>query len=141
MTHAKSSTKTLTPILSGKPVRPELVSDLMLDPENPRLRLPQNPSEKTILLQLYEEHRLEELMASFVANSYFDEEPLVVVPSPKKPGKFIVVEGNRRLAALKLLTDPVAAAEIRVRDLPPMTTAQIERLRRVPVKEYEHRED
>lgn len=126
--------------LSGKPVRPELVSDLLLDPENPRLRLPQNASQRTILLQLYEEHRLDELMASFVANGYFDEEPLVVVPSAKA-GKFTVVEGNRRLAALKLLTDPVAAAEIRVRDLPPMTEGEIERLRRVPVKEYARRED
>ncbi len=141
MAASKSSTIALAPVLSGKPVRPELVSDLLLDPENPRLRLPQNPSQKTILLQLYEEHRLEELMASFVTNGYFDEEPLVVVPSPTKSGKFVVVEGNRRLAALKLLTDPVAAAEIRVRDLPPATEAQIERLRQVPVKEYARRED
>ena len=129
------------PKIEGKPVRTVLVTDLLLDPQNPRLRLPQNPSQKTVLLQLYEEHRLEELMASFVQNSFFDEEPLVVVPATNKPGKFVVVEGNRRLAALKLLTDPTIAAEIRFRDPPPASEEQLERLREVPVKEYERREE
>lgn len=139
MAATKPSSKMRESPVEGKPVRFESVVNLLLDPENPRLRLPQNASPRTILLQLYEEHRLEELMASFIANGYFDEEPLVVVPAPNKPGKLIVVEGNRRLAALKLLTDPVSAAEIRVRDLPPMTEKQISRLREVPVKEYNER--
>jgi hypothetical protein len=39
---------------------------------------------------------------SIVENGYFAEEPLVVFP---KPPDFVVVEGNRRLVALKFLLD------------------------------------
>jgi len=41
---------------------------------------------------------------SLVDNGYFTEEPLVVIPKPSTD-KFIVVEGNRRVAALKFLLD------------------------------------
>jgi hypothetical protein len=125
---------------TGLPVESILIEHLLLDPENPRLNLPPNPSQNKILLQLYEEHRLEELMQSLVSNGYFDEEPLVAVPSTHK-GKYIVVEGNRRLAALKLLTDETLAAKLRVRGVPEATQAQISRILAVPVKVYSKRED
>lgn len=124
----------------GQPVCEIPVEHLRLDPENPRLRLPPQASQDKILLQLYEEHRLEELMSSLIANGYFDEEPLVAVPGRSK-GTWIIVEGNRRLAALKLLTDDKLAARLRVRGIPDAQPSQIDRLREVPVKVYAQRAD
>jgi hypothetical protein len=123
----------------GEDVRTIDVEKLILDPENPRLRLPANPTQETIARQLWEEHRLEELMASLLANGYFDEEPLVATPHSRS-GYFVVVEGNRRLAALKILTDPTLAAALRIRDLPPSSGSQLSQLRQVPVKVYQKRE-
>ena len=124
---------------TGGPVRKLPVAKLLLDPENPRLQLPPKPTQEKILRQLYEEHRLEELVNSFLANGYFDEEPLVAVPG-SRTGTYIVVEGNRRLAALKLITDDALVAKLRVRGLPDGTPAQVDRLLEVPVKVYEERD-
>lgn len=126
--------------VTGHPVQMLAVEKLMLDPENPRLSLSAKSTQRKILLQLYEEHRLEELMHSFVSNGFFDEEPLVAVPG-KKSGTYIVVEGNRRLAALKLLTDDQLAANLRVYGIPDATPQEINRLREVPVKVYDSRSE
>ncbi|WP_409047522.1 ParB N-terminal domain-containing protein [Microbacterium sp. HA-8] len=76
------------------------VDELTLDTRNPRLVTAAAPSQKSLLRQLYEQESLDELAQSFVDNGYFAEEPLVVV---KENGEWVVVEGNRRLATLKLL--------------------------------------
>jgi hypothetical protein len=47
---------------------------------------------------------IEELMEAIAENDFFPGEPLIVTGDGQ--GKFIVVEGNRRLTALKLLQDP-----------------------------------
>lgn len=49
---------------------------------------------------------IEELMEAIGENGFFPGEPLIVVPHATKKGHFIVVEGNRRLTAVKLLSDP-----------------------------------
>ena len=43
---------------------------------------------------------------------------MVVIPAQNKEGHFIVVEGNRRLGALKLLTDPLLRNRIGADDFP-----------------------
>ncbi len=50
-----------------------------------------------------------ELMCSIAELGYTDAEPLLVVEDKKEKGKYIVVEGNRRLAAIKLLNKPELA--------------------------------
>jgi hypothetical protein len=83
---------------------------LLLDPENPRL--PEEvigKSQSTILHYLYENAVLDELATSYVNNGFFEHEPLMVAPDD---GRYVVLEGNRRLAALKVLLqdeDAVAA--------------------------------
>lgn len=73
--------------------------DLEFDPENPRFAGEvKGRSQEEIQQYLFREpHRASELVDSFVQNGFIDYEPLVV---KRKDRKFVVVEGNRRLAAI-----------------------------------------
>src|SRR5687767_4092251 len=115
-----------------------LVDKLRLDPLNPRLALDNAPDEAALLAKLYEDESLDELVPSFLANGYFEEEPLVVVPEGEG---FVVVEGNRRLATLKLLLYPKLRRPARVAGWPELTDAQTKALRRVPCVIYRRRDD
>jgi ParB-like chromosome segregation protein Spo0J len=85
------------------------IDRLDLDPLNPRLPDGMEHSKQPQLLEtLAKEYDLTELGQSISDNGYFSEEPLVSVPGRSK-GRWTVVEGNRRLAALKLLANPDAA--------------------------------
>lgn len=87
------------------------VSKLLLDNKNPRLPDEASDFDQTQLLDLLErDFDLLPIGQSLADNGYFVEEPLIVVPKEDEEDRFIVVEGNRRLAALKLLTDPVLRA-------------------------------
>lgn len=86
---------------------------LHLDPDNPRL--PEDvkgASEPRILRYFRENGELNELARSMADNGYFVQEPILVVP--RDAGGYKVVEGNRRLATLKLLLDGDADAFIEV---------------------------
>lgn len=80
------------------------LSDLLLDPKNPRLGLRSAEDElpQADLLNMMQGHSLEELAQSFLENGFWVQEALLCVESTE-PGKLVVVEGNRRLAALMLL--------------------------------------
>src|SRR6266851_6194341 len=80
------------------------IDQLELDPQNPRLPSGSiSPSQDELIAVLAKDYSLGELARSFLDNGYFQEEPLVVVPHGSL---FRVVEGNRRLATLKILSDP-----------------------------------
>lgn len=91
------------------------LAKLVFDPENPRLpkRL-RNKDDSEVLKYLLLECNLIELMLSIGQQDFFIGEPLLVVKSGKN---FIVVEGNRRLGALKMLQadTPVPALSGQVR--------------------------
>ena len=82
------------------------VDDLDLDAQNPRLgrhNIAQDLSQPHVL-RLMEDWSLEELAISFLESGFWSQEALVVVKERKgKVTRKIVVEGNRRLAALKFL--------------------------------------
>lgn len=84
-----------------------LINELYLDPENPRLpeRL-KNAEEKDVLNWMLSDATLIDLMASIAENNFFNGEPILAV---KENNRYIVVEGNRRLAAIKLLKNPQIA--------------------------------
>lgn len=115
------------------------VSDLQLDPENPRLpedMLGKNQSE--LLEWLDDEETLDELAASMLSNGFFAHEPLVVlqntIDDAEPSAKYTVVEGNRRFATLSILLQTPAAAEA---DLSfefenPPTTVQLANLQWIP---------
>ena len=86
------------------------VDSLHLDSRNPRLiqyGLAADASEPDVLRVLIDQMDVEEVAMSIAASGYWDHEPLFVV---KEKGKDVVIEGNRRLAAVKLLRNPIVRA-------------------------------
>lgn len=79
------------------------LEQLSLDPENPRLPESLTRTPEAIIDHIASTTSIEDLMSAIAENDFFPGEPLVVVPSD---GKFIVVEGNRRLTAVRLLLNP-----------------------------------
>src|SRR5438132_9461867 len=83
---------------------------LRYDPKNPRVveRLGQHPTQAQIeQLLLGTEMKARELVPSFIENGYIPYEPLIIRP---QGNFFSVIEGNRRLAALRAMVnsdDPV----------------------------------
>ncbi|WP_127792576.1 hypothetical protein [Agromyces sp. LHK192] len=78
------------------------VVELDLDPANPRLpEEVQHSGQAEILTYLWENDVLEELIDSYLTNGYFESEPLIALPPAD--GRRVVVEGNRRLAALMIV--------------------------------------
>lgn len=79
------------------------VKELEFDPHNPRFsRYFREDSQPVpeIIERMIRVENVQELMGSIGEQGYFPGEPLLVA---KDGGRLIVVEGNRRLAALKLL--------------------------------------
>ncbi|WP_321346558.1 ParB N-terminal domain-containing protein [Halopseudomonas oceani] len=115
------------------------LSDLHFDPDNPRLPLAlRHSGEDAVLKYLLLECNLIELMLSIGEHGFFLGEPLLVVPRPE--GGYTVVEGNRRLGALKLLSND---------DKPPVLPGQVNQARAsakirpvddIPVLEFQQRD-
>jgi hypothetical protein len=84
------------------------VDELLLDPKNPRLGRINTRKDlhQHEVLRLMEKWNLEELAISFLRSGFWAQEALLVtqeaVPGVPEPG-LVVIEGNRRLAALKHL--------------------------------------
>lgn len=88
------------------------ITKLRLDNANPRLVGQRGgDSEEAIIAQLYRTAELDELLESISTNGYLDIEPLVVTGNDD--GTLVVLEGNRRLATLRLLSEPALAESIR----------------------------
>lgn len=85
------------------------VRNILLDPRNPRIPPVGEPLDQhSLLAELVDHDKIYELAQNIVQNGYYPVESLIVV---KEGGKTIVIEGNRRLAALKLLITPEDAPE------------------------------
>ena len=81
------------------------LDELHLDRINPRLAsITADPKDEDIYNYMAQSGHVVELMVAIGRNGYYPAEPLIVVP--RKEGGFTVVEGNRRLCALKLLQNP-----------------------------------
>ena len=90
------------------------VERLRLDRANPRLEgEAAEASDERIIARLYRGAELDELLQSISANGYLDIEPLVVMrASNGDDDGLIVLEGNRRLATLRLLREPALVSRI-----------------------------
>lgn len=85
------------------------VEELHFDPLNPRIPDEIDASDDQAVLDwMLEDASLVELMGSIAANGYFPAEPLLVMAITENSG-YYVLEGNRRLAAVRLLLDPARA--------------------------------
>lgn len=86
--------------------QPCKTANLALDLDNPRFGLKKAEGEGEALGLLVERGKLGELWNSITSQGWVDLEPMVCIEKEAEPGKFIVLEGNRRLAAIKILLDP-----------------------------------
>jgi hypothetical protein len=115
---------------SAKEKRPKEIEvlKLFLDPRNPRLAETSHTGTQASIMRVMErDFDLQPLIDSMYRSGFFWEEPLVAVREPlaeQKGGKvLIVIEGNRRLAALKTILHnpdqfPDAAARGRLKKVP-----------------------
>jgi hypothetical protein len=86
------------------------LSKLLLDLENPRLAEGQQNQLDSLHAMLRAEGRKTLALAeSISAEGVSPSERLIVMPSEKDPAEFVVLEGNRRLVALRILADPTLA--------------------------------
>jgi hypothetical protein len=129
-----------------KPLFAEVrVQRLVFDTENPRLTMDRKGlGDEEMVSLLWREMAVDEIVDSISANGFFREEPLIVIP--KTPGKmdpekdnFVVVEGNRRLAAVRLLLDKGLQQRIGAKDVPSVSETIRDDLQKLPVGIYEKR--
>ena len=80
-------------------------ADLFLDPENPRLAGESFSvdAQDDILRWLWRNKSVNELVDSILANGFWDHEELFAT---EEGDRWVVVEGNRRLAAVRIILDP-----------------------------------
>lgn len=98
--------------MNATEITPIRVSDLAFDFKNPRLvefDLTKNSTETEIIAVLWEAMDVRELTLSIAASGFFRHEPLIVA---SERDRNVVIEGNRRLAAVKLLLDAALADEL-----------------------------
>ena len=92
------------------------LDELYLDPANPRLgRANSGPSvPQQRVMELMRSWTLEELAVSFLQSGFWPQEAVIVVNEPLygSPDKHVVVEGNRRIAALKYLRESMGGNPI-----------------------------
>jgi hypothetical protein len=92
------------------------VSDLFLDPENIRLQVQVRSPQQSLINDLFLNENTMQVLESIANNGFFPDEVPVVV---KEDGKWVTIEGNRRVAALKALAHPelVPSKESAIKDL------------------------
>ena len=119
------------------------VDKLLLDAENPRLASNDldEPSQKDLVKILWQQMAVDEVALSIAANGYYANEELLVTRDDAKPEYYIVVEGNRRLAAVQLLRDDELREQLRATDLPEIDDLARAELDELPVVEYANREE
>lgn len=113
------------------------VRDLQFDRDNPRLvemDVSASTSDEKIIRKLWEAMDVRELVFSIEASGFFRHEPLIV-----EEGTRVVIEGNRRLAAVRLLLEPGLVKELQTK-IPSLSPSAKEALKEIPVI-HDSRED
>lgn len=111
---------------------------LRFDPENPRFaeaELEVGRDEKAIIHYLLHHADLTELLTSIAEAGFIDLEPMIVLRSGN-----IVLEGNRRLAAIRVHTSAELRRTLKL-DLPDLDEAKMASLEEVRVYFVERRQD
>lgn len=78
------------------------IKQLLFDPHNPRLPEALGKNQAEIFRFLVDEIGIEDVLQSIAASGVIEGDP-IIARTAEKDGQFYVIEGNRRLAALKLL--------------------------------------
>lgn len=107
------------------------VTELVFDLANPRLpefELNDSSTELDVITVLWDAMDVRELVLSIAASGFFSHEPLIVAA---EGGKNVVIEGNRRLAAVRILLDPDSFGF--ATDVPEITAEAKADLNKLPV--------
>lgn len=130
-----------SPTLPSGQVELVAISNLVFDPVNPRLPSDiAKGSDEEIIRYMLDQESLIELMRSIAEIGFFPGEPLLVFPDSEGGEKLIVGEGNRRLAALKLLENP-SLAKVRSKTVQEIFDKKSKNISYVPIIKYNDRED
>jgi hypothetical protein len=108
------------------------------DEANPRLQgRGEGESQESILAILWREFAVDEVALSIAASGFFAHEPVFViedaVPGEGLDTAYVVVEGNRRLAAVKLLLHANLRKSVKATDLPSLSPQVRKNLAEIPV--------
>lgn len=123
------------------------VSQLRLDTDNPRLAWRvDGDSQDELVKILWNEMAVDEVAWSIAENGFFRSEPLFVIianPQETDPAKqiFIVVEGNRRFAAVLLLRDAELRRKVRADGIPKLDPVRHASLDVLPAIIHKSKED
>lgn len=90
----------------------DVVNDLHLDPRNVRLDIPDGIPESDIIQDLFTNEKALNLVEGIAKVGLLTHEVPIVV---ERDGQLIVVEGNRRIAALKAIQNPYLASDHQAR--------------------------
>ncbi len=114
------------------------IDQLRLDPENPRLPVGiQGGTQELMLEYIATTTAIEDLVNAIGSNGYFPGEPVIAY---QKGDSCIVIEGNRRLVAVKLLIDPYILNNPNSRLLEIVRVSE-HKPEKIPVVIRENRED
>ncbi len=101
------------------------IDDLILDPDNPRISHSEGQQETLQKLLKDQKAKLLKLAESITEHGLSPAENLLVLRVNRKPERFIALEGNRRVAVFKLLTNPAVMSGL---EIEPATKKAFERL-------------
>src|SRR5262249_19562217 len=100
------------------------------DRRSPRLsEVPTMSSEDDVLERLWRESALQGLAASIALHGYLASEPLIV---ERAGGALVVLDGNRRLAAIRALAEPGVRYRLAIGDMPSAPETVSARLQWLP---------
>jgi hypothetical protein len=94
--------RTTRPDYSKWPRRKVKITELFLDPDNIRLQVDVS-SQEALINDLFVNEDAMQVLESIATNGFFPDETPVVI---RGKSKFVVIDGNRRVAALKVLARP-----------------------------------
>ncbi len=114
--------------------------DLAFDPDNPRFyRLNDASSISAVIDEMLDDEGVQDLMLSIGEKDYFEGEPLLV--ATHSDGSMIVVEGNRRLAATKLLNGEITPPKRRMKSVESLRSEATYKPTSLPCIQYDNRKD
>lgn len=117
------------------------ISNLRLDPDNPRFVTDRDTTAlETFLPWFNADSDLIAVASSIAVNGYHAAEPLLVAPRDDGDPRLVVVEGNRRFAAVLLLLEPgLLPRSSELREL--SAVADKDDLQRLPCLQYSDRDE
>lgn len=117
------------------------IEDLVLDHDNPRITRAEGQRQTLQKVVKEQKSKLVRLAESIVEHGLSPIERLMVMQVSEKPKRYIALEGNRRIATLKLLSNPAVMTGL---EMPDGMQRAIEQLAKVfepnrvePIKCYE----